>query len=93
MDGVCRRGRGDRVRRAAGFFLNSANYQLAPNLVQYGTWISACLAYATSVAPPCSRSRRSSSRGTRRPRCSEPFAVVSRATLGRPFAATEGALH
>ena len=39
------------VARAAGFFLNSANYQFAPNLVQYGTWLSSCLAYATSVAP------------------------------------------
>ena len=39
------------VARAAGFFLNSANYQFAPNLVQYGTWLSSCLAYATSVTP------------------------------------------
>jgi endoglucanase len=39
------------VARATGFFLNSANYQFSPNLVQYGTWISNCLAYATSVAP------------------------------------------
>ena len=39
------------VARAAGFFLNSANYQFAPNLVQYGTWLSSCLTYATSVAP------------------------------------------
>ena len=35
------------VARAAGFFLNSSNYQFAPNLVQYGTWLSSCLAYAT----------------------------------------------
>jgi len=39
------------VARAAGFFLNSANYQFSANLVQYGTWISSCLTYATSVAP------------------------------------------
>jgi endoglucanase len=39
------------VARAQGFFLNVSNYQLTPNLAQYGTWISNCLAYATTVAP------------------------------------------
>jgi len=37
------------VQRAQGFFINLSNYQLSPNLVQFGTWISECLAYATSV--------------------------------------------
>jgi endoglucanase len=39
------------VARAQGFFLNVSNYQFTPNLTQYGTWISNCLAYATSVTP------------------------------------------
>jgi len=39
------------VARTAGFYLNSSNYQLSPNLAQYGTWISNCLAFATSVQP------------------------------------------
>jgi endoglucanase len=38
------------VDRSAGFYLNVSNYQFTPNLRQYGSWISACLAYATSVA-------------------------------------------
>jgi endoglucanase len=37
--------------RATGFFLNASNYQLTENLVQYGTWVSQCMAYATSVNP------------------------------------------
>ncbi len=37
--------------RASGFFLNASNYQLTPNLVQYGTWVSTCMAYATQVNP------------------------------------------
>ena len=32
------------VQRAAGFYLNVSNYQFAPNLVQYGTWVSDCIA-------------------------------------------------
>jgi endoglucanase len=32
------------VARAAGFYLNASNYQFSPNLVQYGTWISKCIA-------------------------------------------------
>ena len=39
------------VQRAQGFFINLSNYQFSPNLVQFGTWISECLAYATSVVP------------------------------------------
>jgi endoglucanase len=39
------------VQNAAGFFLNVSNYQLTPNLVQYGTWISQCITYVTEVAP------------------------------------------
>jgi endoglucanase len=39
------------VARAEGFFLNISNYQITGNLAQYGTWISECLAYATSVTP------------------------------------------
>src|SRR5574341_1785271 len=32
------------VQRSQGFFLNASNYQYTPNLVQYGTWISKCIA-------------------------------------------------
>jgi endoglucanase len=39
------------VTRAAGFFLNASNYQLTPNLAQYGTWISSCITFATSISP------------------------------------------
>jgi len=39
------------VKRADGFFLNVSNYQFSTNLVQYGTWISDCIAYATTVNP------------------------------------------
>jgi endoglucanase len=38
------------VRRAAGFFLNVSNYQYTANLLQYGTWISSCLAIASEPA-------------------------------------------
>ena len=37
------------VADADGFFLNVSNYQFTANNVQYGTWISACIAYATEV--------------------------------------------
>ena len=37
------------VARAAGFYLNASNYQFSPNLVQYGTWISKCIAGGTSA--------------------------------------------
>ena len=39
------------VKRADCFFLNVSNYQFSTNLVQYGTWISDCIAYATTVNP------------------------------------------
>lgn len=39
------------VDDADGFFLNASNYQFTVNGVHYGNWISACLAYATSVVP------------------------------------------
>jgi endoglucanase len=39
------------VDDADGFFLNVSNYQFTSNSVQYGAWISACLAYATTVNP------------------------------------------
>ncbi len=32
------------VDRADGFYLNVSNYQFTANLVQYGTWISKCIA-------------------------------------------------
>ena len=37
--------------RADGFYLNVSNYHFSANLVQYGTWISSCIAYATAVTP------------------------------------------
>jgi endoglucanase len=40
------------VERAAGFYLNVSNYQFSPNLVQYGTWISKCIAMLESGAAP-----------------------------------------
>jgi endoglucanase len=39
------------VGRTRGFFLNVSNFQYTANLTQYGSWISACLAYGTQVAP------------------------------------------
>ena len=39
------------VANADGFYLNVSNYQFTGNLVQYGQWISACVAYATEVNP------------------------------------------
>ena len=39
------------VGKADGFFLNASNYQWTPNLEQYGTWISSCVAYVTQVNP------------------------------------------
>jgi len=39
------------VKDVQGFYLNPSNYQFSPNLVQYGSWISKCIAYATSVNP------------------------------------------
>jgi endoglucanase len=37
------------VARADGFFLNVSNYQFTGNSVQYGTWVSSCISYATGV--------------------------------------------
>jgi endoglucanase len=36
------------VERADGFYLNASNYQFSTNSVQYGTWISSCLATAST---------------------------------------------
>ncbi len=33
------------VQDARGFFLGVSNYQYSPNLVEYGTWISDCIAH------------------------------------------------
>jgi endoglucanase len=35
------------VQSAQGFFLNVSNYQPTPNLTDYGTWISDCIAMVT----------------------------------------------
>lgn len=39
------------VARTRGFFLDVSNFQFTANQSQYGTWISSCLAYTTSVVP------------------------------------------
>jgi endoglucanase len=39
------------VERADGFYLNVSNYQFTANSIQYGTWVSSCIAFATTVAP------------------------------------------
>lgn len=39
------------VQDVNGFFLNLSNYQYSANEVQYGTWISDCIAFATVVSP------------------------------------------
>jgi endoglucanase len=39
------------VQRAQGFFLNVSNFQYTSNLVQYGTWISKCIARITGTPP------------------------------------------
>jgi endoglucanase len=35
------------VQQAQGFFINVSNYQPTPNLADYGTWISDCIAMVT----------------------------------------------
>jgi endoglucanase len=35
------------VLNAQGFYVNVSNYQLTPNLAQYATWISECIAFGT----------------------------------------------
>ena len=37
------------VQQTAGFYLNASNYQYTSNQVMYGTWVSACIAAATSA--------------------------------------------
>jgi endoglucanase len=39
------------VQDVQGFFQNVSNYQFTSNSIQYGTWISSCIAYATAVNP------------------------------------------
>jgi endoglucanase len=39
------------VQQAQGFFVNVSNYQYTVNSADYGTWISDCIAYATTVDP------------------------------------------
>jgi endoglucanase len=39
------------VQRADGFFLNVSNFQFSANSVQYGTWISDCITFASVVNP------------------------------------------
>jgi endoglucanase len=36
------------VQRASGFFINASNYEPNEKLLDYGTWISQCILYATS---------------------------------------------
>jgi endoglucanase len=38
------------VQQAQGFFLNVSNYQADPNLTDYGSWISDCIAMVTDPA-------------------------------------------
>jgi endoglucanase len=40
------------VQHAQGFFLNVSNYQPTPNLIDYGTWISDCIAMVTDPSNP-----------------------------------------
>jgi endoglucanase len=40
------------VQHAQGFFLNVSNYQPTPNLIDYGTWISDCIAMVTDSSNP-----------------------------------------
>lgn len=39
------------VQRADGFFLNASNYQFTANSTYFGTWVSSCIEYATTVNP------------------------------------------
>jgi endoglucanase len=40
------------VQNAQGFFVNVSNFQPTPELVDYGTWISDCIAIVTDPANP-----------------------------------------
>lgn len=39
------------VADTQGFFLNVSNYQYTTNSIDYGRWVSECIAYATVVSP------------------------------------------
>ena len=49
---IYRAGFKDGVQQVQGFFLNVSNYQPTPELVQYGTWVSMCLAAGTPGVGP-----------------------------------------
>ena len=56
------------VQQAQGFFLNVSNYQPTPNLIDYGTWISDCIAMVTdSVEPRLTTTRQPAPASTTRP--------------------------
>jgi endoglucanase len=40
------------VRDTQGFYINVSNYQPTPNLIDYGTWISDCIAMVTDPSNP-----------------------------------------
>ncbi len=42
----------DGVQRVQGFFLNVSNYESTPELTQFGTWVSMCLAAGTPGLGP-----------------------------------------
>jgi endoglucanase len=42
----------DGIQRVHGFFLNVSNYQATADLVQFGTWVSMCLAAGTPGVGP-----------------------------------------
>jgi len=46
------------VQRARGFFLNVSNFQTTSRQLKYGTWISECIAYATTVGDEAARTAR-----------------------------------
>jgi endoglucanase len=46
------------VQRATGFFLNVSNFQTTSRQLRFGTWISECIAYATSVTGESARTAR-----------------------------------
>ena len=51
LGGIALAGFSAGVQDVAGFFENTSNYQFTSNSIQYGTWISNCIAYATAVNP------------------------------------------
>jgi len=46
------------VQHARGFFLNVSNFQTTSRQLKYGTWISECIAYATTVGDEAGRTAR-----------------------------------